>query len=173
MLFFVVNFFYFFELELKSGSGRKYKKFFRVRSFYFFELGKFKGLHFQKYKNFFKPEAGNLCFLKYKRNFFSENITKFLLLGLETLFSIRVFFHDHPRITGLQGKGEGISLTPRYHFHPLHRHLDISRAITAESSPLHIASSWVRTGNVWFPSERMSPRNFFAVNFFLFFQARA
>ena len=67
-------------------------------------------------------------------------------------FSIWVFFHDHSRITGLQGKGEGISLTPHYHFHPLHRHLDISRAITAESSPLHIASSRTRTGNLWFPS---------------------
>ena len=30
----------------------------------------------------------------------------------------------------------GISLTPLYQFHPLHRHLDISWAITAESSPL-------------------------------------
>ena len=30
------------------------------------------------------------------------------------------------------GEG-GISLTPHYHFHPLHRHLDINRAITAES----------------------------------------
>ena len=67
-------------------------------------------------------------------------------------FSIWVFFHDHSRITGLQGKGEGISLTPHYHFHPLHRHLDISRAITAESSHLHIASSRTRTGNLWFPS---------------------
>ena len=38
--------------------------------------------------------------------------------------------------TGLQGKGEGISLTPLYHFHPLHGHLDVSRAITADSSPL-------------------------------------
>ena len=66
-------------------------------------------------------------------------------------FSIWVFFHDHSRITGLQGKGESISLTPHYHFHPLHRHLDISRAITAESSPLHIASSRTRTGNLWFP----------------------
>ena len=37
--------------------------------------------------------------------------------------------------------GGGISLTPHYHFHPLHRHLDIRRAITAESSPLHIASA--------------------------------
>ena len=51
-------------------------------------------------------------------------------------FSIWDFFHEHLRITGLQEKGEGISLTPQYHFHPLHRHLDISRMITAESSPL-------------------------------------
>ena len=29
-------------------------------------------------------------------------------------------------------------------------HLDISRVITAESSPLQIASSWTRTGNLWF-----------------------
>ena len=55
-------------------------------------------------------------------------------------FSMWVFLHEHSRITGLQGKGKGISLTPHYHFHPLHRNLDISRAITAESSPLHIAS---------------------------------
>ena len=56
------------------------------------------------------------------------------------------FFHEHSRSTGLQGKGEGISLTPHYHFHPLHRHLDISQVITAESSPLHIGSSRTRTG---------------------------
>ena len=61
-------------------------------------------------------------------------------------FSIWVFFHKHSRFTGKQGKGEGIYLTPLYHFHPLHRHLDISRAITAESSPLHIADSRTRTG---------------------------
>ena len=45
------------------------------------------------------------------------------------------------RITGLQGKREGISLSPHCHFHPFHRHLDINRAITAESPPLHIANS--------------------------------
>ena len=62
------------------------------------------------------------------------------------------FFHEHSRITGLQGKGEGISLTPHDHFHQLHRHLDISRAITADSSLLHIATSRSRTGNLWFSS---------------------
>ena len=66
-------------------------------------------------------------------------------------FSIWVFFHEHSRFTGQQGKGEGIYLTPLYHFHPLHRHLDISRAITAGSSPLRIAGSRTWTGNLWFP----------------------
>ena len=75
-------------------------------------------------------------------------------------FSIWIFSYDHSRITGLQGKGEGISLTPHYHFHPLHRHLDISRAITAESSPLHIARSRTRTGNLWFPSASRKPLSY-------------
>ena len=55
-------------------------------------------------------------------------------------FLLWVFFHNFSRITGLQGKGESISLTYHYYFHPLARHLDISRAITAESSPLHISA---------------------------------
>ena len=38
----------------------------------------------------------------------------------------------------------GHSLTPLYDFHPLHKHLDISRAITTESSRLHIGSSRTR-----------------------------
>ena len=66
--------------------------------------------------------------------------------------SILVFFHGHSRITGLQGKGEGTSLTSHYHFHPLHRHLDIGRGIAVENSPLHIASIRSRTVNLWFPS---------------------
>ena len=63
-------------------------------------------------------------------------------------FSIRVFFHDHSRITGLQGKEKGISLIPLYHFHPLHRHLGTGRVITTESSPLHIARNRTQTGNL-------------------------
>ena len=72
--------------------------------------------------------------------------------GFCFFFSIGVFFHEHSRSTGQQGKGEGIYLTPLYHFHPLHRHLDIGRAITAGSSPLRIAGSRTRTWNLWFPS---------------------
>ena len=54
--------------------------------------------------------------------------------------------------TAGEGWGHFLNLTLHYHFHALHRHLDISQAITAESSPLHIGSSRTRTGNLWFPS---------------------
>ena len=67
-------------------------------------------------------------------------------------FSIWVFFDEHLQITGLQGKGEGISLTLHYHFHTSHRQSDISWEITGESSPLRIASGLTRTRNLWFPS---------------------
>ena len=68
-------------------------------------------------------------------------------------FSIWVLFHEHSRIKGLKGMGEGILLTPHYHFRPLHRHLDISRTITAESSPLRIASSRTRTRTFGFRAQ--------------------
>ena len=41
--------------------------------------------------------------------------------------------------TGQERKAEAISLNLLYHFHPLHRHLDVNQAITAESSPQHMA----------------------------------
>ena len=75
-------------------------------------------------------------------------------------FPVWVFFHEHSRLMGQQGKGEGIYLTPHYHFHPLRRHLDISWAITAESSPLHIASSRTRTENFWSPSASHLPLSY-------------
>ena len=76
----------------------------------------------------------------------------FFIFIYSFFFSIWVFFHERAPFIGQQGKGKGIYLTPLYHFHPLHRHLDITRKITAESSPLHIARSRTRTGNLWFPS---------------------
>ena len=74
-------------------------------------------------------------------------------LTRDFFFSIWVLFHEHSRITGLKGMGEGILLTPHYHFRPLHRHLDISRTITAESSPLRIASSRTRTRTFGFRAQ--------------------
>ena len=76
---------------------------------------------------------------------------KYTGLNYYICFSIWAFFHNKSRITGLQGKGEAICLTLHYHLHPLHRHLEISRAITADSSPLHIGSCRALTGNLCFP----------------------
>ena len=46
-------------------------------------------------------------------------------------FSIWVFFQEHSRITGLQGKGEGIPLTPHYN-HPPPRHSDEPGTLISE-----------------------------------------
>ena len=77
----------------------------------------------------------------------------FTFLFLFYFFSISVFFQKHSLFTGQQGMDEGIFLTPLYHFHPLHRHWDVSRGITAESLPLQIVSSQTRTGNRWFRAQ--------------------
>ena len=50
---------------------------------------------------------------------------------------LSVSFHQHPRFTRQQGKGETSSLIPFYHYDPLNSHLYISRVITAESPELH------------------------------------
>ena len=73
----------------------------------------------------------------------SPRIKISLFLFIYFSFCIWVFFHIYSRFTGQQGKGEGIYLTPHYHVHPFHRHLDINRAITAESWPgfrTHVAN---------------------------------
>ena len=84
---------------------------------------------------------------------YSWKLTKNIYIYIYIYFFIRVLFHEHSRITGLQRKGEGISLSPSNHFHPLHRHLEISRTVTAESSPLPIASTWTRIGNFDFRAQ--------------------
>ena len=68
------------------------------------------------------------------------------------LFLSGGFFTNIQDSKDSRGRGRLSFLILLYHFGPLHRHLDISRAITAESSPLHIASSRNWTGNLWFPS---------------------
>ena len=76
----------------------------------------------------------------------------------ENIFiTIWVFFQEHSRFTGQQGKGEAFCLTPLYHFHPIHRHLDINQEIAAERSPLHIASSRTRSGNVLISGRKSLP----------------
>ena len=60
---------------------------------------------------------------------------------LETIITKPFFYLGFlsQTFTGKQGKGDAISLTPLYHFHLLHRHLEFNQAITAESSPQHKA----------------------------------
>ena len=66
-------------------------------------------------------------------------------------FSLSGFFSRISWFTGQQGKGEAVSLTALYYFHPLYRRLDISQVIAAKSSPLRIAGSQTQTRNIWFP----------------------
>ena len=77
--------------------------------------------------------------------FFSNPNFFFFYLG----FLSRTFM-----IHGTAGEGGGYLFNSSLPLPSLHRHLDISWAITAESSPLHIVSSRTRTGNLWFPSAR-------------------
>ena len=69
----------------------------------------------------------------------------FLLFFFYLAFLSRIF-----TIHRTAGEGEAISLYTFYHFSPLHRHLDSSWVIAAESSPLRIAGSLNRTWNLWY-----------------------
>ena len=120
-------------------------------------LYRYSGITSPKTKQILKKANNHLRAFERRKKLWVEGNIERLLYEAMTIqkrfffFLSGFFFHEHSQITELQGKGEGISLTPHYHFHPLHRHLDISRAIAAESSPLRIASSRTRAGNLWFP----------------------
>ena len=71
--------------------------------------------------------SDHLLILEFAVKFIYLSWTKSTNIFTFFFFPISVFFHNHSRITRLKGKGEGISLTPRYQFQPLQRQLDISR----------------------------------------------
>ena len=73
-----------------------------------------------------------VCIFVWRKEVLIFSLTRFFIC-------ISAFLLEHSRFAGQQGR-EAISLTPLYHFHPLHRHLDIIQVITVESSPLHIAA---------------------------------
>ena len=89
---------------------------------------------------FFKTSSVASMFIKHSHTIWTNEVSFPKLPNIFQNLSKKNIFHEHSRFTGQQGKGEANSLTRLYHFHPLHRHLDSSRAITADSSPLHIAS---------------------------------
>ena len=73
------------------------------------------------------------------------------------LFSKWVFLlHDIYNYQDNRGRWR-LSLIPLCHIHPLHKHLHISRMITAESSHLRLASGRTLTRNPWFPSASCWP----------------
>ena len=81
-----------------------------------------------------------------------KKATAMNLKASNVFFSVWVFFHEHSRFTGKQGKGKAISLTSLYHLQTGSQTFRYHPMNTAESSPLHIASSRTRTGNLSFPS---------------------
>ena len=72
------------------------------------------------------------------------------------LFCFVLFFFDQgflsQTFTNHRTAGGDIPFTPHYHFHLLDRHLDTGWVTTEERSPLHIASSWTWTRNLWLPN---------------------
>ena len=95
------------------------------------------------YEMVIKPLSNVIRYYRYQIVSIILNFIYFFYLG----FLSRKF-----TIHRTAGEGESIYLAPLYHFHLLHRHLDISRTITVESSHLHITSSRTRTVVLWFPS---------------------
>ena len=79
----------------------------------------------------------------YANKMIQVNDTFFFCLG----FLTRTFTNHRTA-----GKREGDFFNSSLPLPPAHRHLGISWAITAECLPLRIASSWTRTGKLWFPS---------------------
>ena len=76
-------------------------------------------------------------------NHFIQKIENFFFyLG----FLSRTFTIRRTQVDSRDNKSS--SLSPLYLFHALHRLLDINRVIIVESSPLHIASSRARAGNL-------------------------
>ena len=83
------------------------------------------------------------------------NLSKSYLLSLvpENLFFSYLGFPSQPFTNHRNAGGRGGHFfNSHFHFHLLHRQLDISRAITAESSPLLVQLiSWTQNGNLWSP----------------------
>ena len=98
-------------------------------------------------------KSTNICLVDPLMNITYYKILYFVSLENKLIFFLSGFsFTNIHELQDWRGREERISLTPHYHFHSLRRQLDINRAITEESSPLQIACSRTRTGNLWLSS---------------------
>ena len=86
--------------------------------------------------------------------FLIRNFLKSALISFIFFLSGLSFTNTHD-LQNIRRKGKAISLTPLYHFSPLHRHLGISRLIAAESSPPRITTIRVRTRYLWFAKRKL------------------
>ena len=107
---------------------------------------------FVKLKSYLKQGEGNRTeFLRHVLFFNVYESMNFNRLNLDFFYlcflSQRFTNHRTAREGGGHFFNSSLPLPPA-----LHRNLDISRTITADSSPLHIVSSRTRPGNLWFPS---------------------
>ena len=66
----------------------------------------------------------------------------------QTIFFNLGFLSQTFTIHRVAQEGEGYLFNFSLLLWTLHRHFNISRAITAEGSSLHIASSWTQIGNL-------------------------
>ena len=99
---------------------------------------------------------------------FRDKLSIIFTVNLTFSFFYLGFFSREFMIHRTVEEGKAISLTPLHHFHPFHRHLDIFRVITAESSLLSIGSSPNRIGSYTCPKYSHNEAFFFFKVFDLF-----
>ena len=81
------------------------------------------------------------------------NTSPIVWLATRTIFFFYLGFLSRTfTIHKTAGEGGGYLFNSSLPLPPAYRLLDISRVITAGSSPLRIAGSGTQTGNLWFPS---------------------
>ena len=83
-----------------------------------------KGIPHEKIKTLFTHHTPKIC------SYMTQSRISFSCLFV---FFLSGVFFTKSWFTGQQGKGKIISLTPLYHLYPLHKHLNISKVIAAES----------------------------------------
>ena len=116
-------------LSWRSYSEQPPKVFYNEVVLKKFELFTGKHLRWSLFLKKLKRKLQHRCFLmniaKFLREHFWRNICQQLFLSIPTVFLYLGFLSRTSKIPI-------VSVTTLYHFHPLHRQLDISQTITAE-----------------------------------------
>ena len=101
-----------------------------------------KDIHHERVKTLFTHHTSKDCsYMLYSR------------ISFLFFFFYQGFFSWISWFKGQQGEEKAISLTPLYHFHQLHRYLDISQVIAAERWSGKLSPQEFRTSKSCFPSK--------------------